>query len=90
MQYRVIFTEAARQDLKSLEKKLADRIILKIAFFGQQKDIRSFCKPLVGAGPKLFRFRIGEYRAIFRIDEDGEIQILKILRIRHRKDIYDL
>jgi mRNA-degrading endonuclease RelE of RelBE toxin-antitoxin system len=36
-----------------------------------------------------YRFRIGDYRAIFDVDENNNIKILLILTIGHRKDIYD-
>jgi len=43
---------------------------------------------LRGLGDGRFRFRIGDYRAIFAIDKSGKIQILMILNVKHRKEIY--
>ena len=44
--------------------------------------------PLSGQLGGLFRFRIGDYRAIFRPDSRGQIVILLILRVGHRSEIY--
>ena len=87
--YSVVYTIDSKKDLKTLSEEVAQRIIKKIAFYAKQTELKAFCKPLQGFKNR-FRFRIGTYRAIFRIDSSGEIQILMILRIKHRKDIYDL
>ncbi len=87
--YKISYTKTAAEDLLKLDRIVAQRIAKKIDFFALQKDIKPFCKSLTGLGSK-FRFRIGDYRAIFQIDNSGNIQILMILRIKHRKDIYDL
>ena len=86
--YKVIYSRSALKDLKKIERFLAQGIIKKIAFFSQQKDLHSFSSPLKGFGKQIFRFRIGNYRAIFKIDKSGKIHILMILNIKHRKDIY--
>ncbi|MBD3330333.1 type II toxin-antitoxin system mRNA interferase toxin, RelE/StbE family [Candidatus Peregrinibacteria bacterium] len=86
--YKVIYSENSIKDLRKLEKSLAERILKKIDFFSKQKNIHNFSKPLKEFGPNKFRFRVGDYRAIFKIDKAGKIQILMILNIKHRKDIY--
>lgn len=86
--YKVIYSENSIKDLRKIDKSLAQRIIKKILFFSEQSDIFAFSKPLKGFGENKYRFRIGDYRAIFKIDKTGEIQILMILDVKHRKDIY--
>ena len=86
--HKTIYSQNAIKDLKKLEKQLAKRIIKKIDFFSKEKDIHKFSKPLKNFGPDKYRFRIGDYRAIFKIDKSGKIQILMILNIKHRKEIY--
>lgn len=86
--YEVIYSENAIKDLKKIEKKIAQRIIKKIVFFSEQKNIFNFSKPLKNLGEGRHRLRIGDYRAIFKIDKNGEIQILMILNIKHRKEVY--
>ncbi len=85
---KVIYSENAVKDLRRLDKKLAQRIVEKICFFSEQDDLGKYSKALVGFGPDKYRFRIGDYRAIFRIDELGKIQVLMVLNVKHRKEIY--
>jgi len=90
MKYKVDYAMCARADLKHLDYAIAQRIIKKIAFFAAQESPLHFAKPLKNAQIGNYRFRIGDYRAIFDIDKKGRIQILMILRVKHRKDIYGL
>ena len=85
--YKVIYSENALKELRRIEKKIAQRIIKKIKSFSQKENLNAFSKALKGFNEK-YRFRIGDYRAIFKIDKSGEIQILMILNVKHRKDIY--
>lgn len=87
--HSVVYSETAKKDLRSFDEGVAQRIIKKIAFYALQKDLQPFCKALEGFKGK-YRFRVGDYRAIFETQSSGEIHILMILRIKHRKDIYDL
>lgn len=88
--HQVFYTDKAREDLKRLERQIAKRIIGKIYFFSLQKDPLVFAKPLNNIELGQYRFRIGDYRALFDIDKKQQVHILSILRIKHRKDIYAL
>lgn len=88
--YQIIYTEHSLLDLRSFELKVSRRIVKKIKFFSLQKNLLKFAKKLNNASIGEYRFRIGEYRALFDIDKKGNVQILMILRIKHRKDIYNL
>lgn len=87
---KVIYTDHSRKDLKKMPIETARRIIKKISFFGKQTNPLDFAKKLSNPALGTYRFRVGEYRVIFDIDRNGEIYILFILRIKHRKDLYDL
>lgn len=88
--YKVIYAQKAHEDLACLEYKTAQKILKKITFFRTQKNPLNFAKPLKSMGEGKYRFRIGDYRAIFRIDKNHTIQFLMILKIKHRKEIYNL
>lgn len=88
--HQIFYTQKARQDLHALEKSTAKRVIKKIHFFSLQKNPLSFAKKLTNSALGQYRFRIGDYRALFDVNKKGNVQILMILRIKHRKDIYDL
>lgn len=88
--HHVIYSPHAREDLKNLELPIAHRIVKKILFFSQQQNPLNFAKRLKDSSLGQYRFRIGDYRVLFDADRKGNISILMILRIKHRKDIYNL
>jgi mRNA-degrading endonuclease RelE of RelBE toxin-antitoxin system len=81
------FTIKAEEDLLSLEKKIAERIYKKLEWYSVQKDPWSFAEPLTGYHAR-YRFRIGNYRAICYFPSEGEMCILLVLAIRHRREVY--
>ncbi len=90
MPYHIEYTEKALEDLSCLEKDIARRIRNKIDFFSAQVNPFRFAKKLKDPEAGTYRFRIGDYRAIFDVDHKGNVSILHILRIKHRKEIYQL
>ena len=82
------YTRKATKDLLALDQKIAKRIVEKIRSFCSSSNPMDKAEPLVGIFAGLFRFRVGDYRVIFRKQKDGKILVLLILRIKHRKDVY--
>jgi mRNA interferase RelE/StbE len=80
--YKVLLTQKALKDLDLLEKQEQHRIIKKLNEYANEplKHSRKLTTPKIGT----YRFRIGDYRVIFDIDEENIV----ILRIGHRKSIY--
>lgn len=87
--YKVIYSKKSDKDLEALDLDVARRITSKIEFFAEQKNPLWFATKLKRQNIGDYRFRVGDYRIIFDIDEKGIIKILFILRIKHRKEIYD-
>jgi mRNA interferase RelE/StbE len=50
------------------------------------EDPRAHGKPLVGGREKLWRYRVGDYRVICKIDDEEEL--ILVLRVAHRKEAY--
>ena len=88
MMYEPVYTKKAVSDLASLNKSDAKRILGKISYFCGQKEPLKYAKKLKDPKFGTYRFRIGDYRAVFDVDSKGQVQILLILTIKHRKDIY--
>ena len=88
MKYEVKYTKKAYEDLSKLPRDVAKRILDKIRYFRSQNRPLSFAKKLKNIRCGAYRFRIGDYRAIFDVDRNGVIIILLILTVKHRKDIY--
>lgn len=86
--YKVIYTNKAIKDLERLEFQISQRIIKKINEYKTTNNPLTFAKRLTDSKDGEYRFRIGDYRAIFDLDQSGNIKILLILKIKHRKEIY--
>jgi mRNA interferase RelE/StbE len=82
-------TKHALDDLVKLEKKEAVRIASKIKQNSELANPLLRAKALSGVLAGIYRYRIGDYRALFEIDARGKITILTVLRIKHRKEVYD-
>lgn len=80
--YRVVVTQRALKDLKNIDKKIQCRIVTKLKEYSKEplKYARKLVHPKIGT----YRFRIGDYRVIFDIDNE----VIVILRIGHRESIY--
>lgn len=81
---RVYIRASAEKDLSKLPSAIQTRIIEKLEFYLQSGKPLSLAEPLHGKSAGNYRFHIGEYRIIFRPDEEDII----ILAIGHRKDVY--
>ena len=83
MIYEILFTKTAKDELEKLENSIQKRII------GVLERIRirpeSYLKRL--AGVPYFRLRVGDYRAI--VDVIISMNKIIVLRIGHRKNVYD-
>lgn len=88
MSIRIIYSDDALRQLKKLSLALSRRIVLKIADNASQVNPLTRAKPLQGRLSGKYRYRIGDYRVIFVIDDKGNVIVLTVLTISHRKDIY--
>ena len=88
MQYKVIFTERAKKQLKKLDKHIAALIVGWLEKNIQNcENPRLHGKGLVENKSGQWRYRIGDYRVICEI-QDKEIIVL-VLEVGHRREIYD-
>ena len=81
--YKLIFEKKVLQYLNKLDPGLKSRIWNKLQEC--KGDPFRFLEPLIKI--KGFKLRVGDYRII--IDVQNELRILNILKIGHRKNIYD-
>ncbi|MBI4993183.1 MAG: type II toxin-antitoxin system RelE/ParE family toxin [Candidatus Magasanikbacteria bacterium] len=79
-----VFKPSVIRDLKKLQKLIQARVIKKLDFFIDSEDPLSFAERLNDVALGEFRFRIGDYRVIFNVEQQDII----ILAIGHRKNIY--
>ena len=81
--YKLIFEKRALRDLNKLDMLTKRRIWEKLQKCKSNPFV--FLKPLIQI--KGFKLRVGNYRVI--VDVREEIRILNILKIGHRKNIYE-
>jgi mRNA interferase RelE/StbE len=85
--WTIDYTQTARKQLKKLDKLVARRILDYMDDrVAKQEDPRSFGKALSGALGTLWRYRIGDFRAICEV-QDNAGKIL-VLQIGHRRAVY--
>lgn len=90
MQYVLRYSQRAVDDLAELPKVIARRIDKKLNWFAIQAQPLSFAKALNSFALGHYRFRVGDYRVVFDVNNKGTLSILMILRIKHRKEVYDI
>ncbi|MBU3912518.1 MAG: type II toxin-antitoxin system RelE/ParE family toxin [Nanoarchaeota archaeon] len=81
--FQIELTETAKDFLKKLQKKDAEIILNKI--YSIRENPYRFLKRL--QGEKLWRLRIGDYRAV--VDVIVSMNKIIVIRIGHRKNIYE-
>ncbi len=76
------WTETALNDMKALEAPIMKRIRLAIERFTSSGagNIRK----MQGIEPPEYRLRVGDYRVRFEL----AVKTIRILRVRHRREIY--
>ncbi len=87
MKYRVEYTKTAVKQLKKMDKT----IVTFILSFIEEKLVdcenpRLYGKALQGNLNDKWRYRVGEYRILARIEDDTVI--ITVVEVGHRRDIY--
>jgi mRNA-degrading endonuclease RelE of RelBE toxin-antitoxin system len=82
MARKVEWTDAARADVRRIDRETALRILEGLADFllTEEGDV----KQLKETDPKEYRLRVGDYR--IRFHDLGDV--LQILSVRHRREAY--
>jgi len=81
--YEVLFSDLALKQLRKLDQENKQRIIANIERIRIRPE--DYVRKLVGDDG--YRLRVGNYRVI--LDLDKEKLIILVLRIGHRRNVYD-
>lgn len=73
------------KEFSRLPKKIQRQIKQKLEFYMSTKFPLDFAEHLTNFEFGEYRFRIGDYRIAFDVENDT----VKILKVGHRKNIYD-
>ena len=82
MTYSLVYTNRAIKDLKQIDEKIKQRIGNTLLRYSE--DPLKYAEKLTDPRLGTYRFRIGEHRIIFDLENSDVV----VLRIGHRKDIY--
>ena len=82
MKYTLVYTHRAVKDIHKLEPKIKKRIGETLLHY--KEEPLKYAKKLTDPKFGTYRFRIGDYRVIFDIEDDEIV----VLRAGHRKFIY--
>ncbi|RME95523.1 MAG: type II toxin-antitoxin system RelE/ParE family toxin [Verrucomicrobia bacterium] len=83
--YAVTFARSARRELVRLDAALIARILRRIERLAVEPGPRG-ARKLKGAHD-LWRVRVGDYRFVYSVNDRR--RIVDLVRIRHRREVYE-
>ena len=83
-EYKVTFARSARKELQTLPIDIAERVLEKIEKL--ELNARPAGSKKLSGSKDLYRLRVGDYRVVYKIDDNDHKVDIAI--IRHRKDVY--
>ena len=90
MDFRIVYTKNAQKDLQRLGTSVVQRVLRKVDEYAKLADPMVKAKKLKGFELDTYRFRVGDYRIVFRLDpKTKKLVVLVVLRVAHRKEVYD-
>ncbi len=85
--YEVEFTQKAEDDLRGLDKPVVQAILDKLYWFSEHLD-RVTPEPLTGPLRGLFKFRAGDYRILYALNQAD--RKIRVELVRHRRKVYKI
>ncbi|HEX8383330.1 MAG TPA: type II toxin-antitoxin system RelE/ParE family toxin [Sphingomonas sp.] len=85
--WTVEYQPGAQKQLKKIDRAAALRIVRTLqSDLERHGDPRAFGEAMVGGWTGFWRYRVGDYRAICRI-EDARITVV-VIEVAHRREVY--
>jgi mRNA interferase RelE/StbE len=85
--YKVDLSKKAQKFYQKAERPLARKLARCFEQLEQDPRHHSNIKPLAGRLSGQYRYRVSDYRVIYRIDDRQ--QLVAVLKIAHRGQAYD-
>lgn len=86
MAWTLEFDAAARRQLRKLPRDIGERILAGLEQVAALENPRQRGKAMVGERAGYWRYRVGDYRVIAKI-EDGRLVIV-VIAVGHRREVY--
>lgn len=84
--FNIKFTPRGAKELKKISPEWQIRLNKKLKYFANQPDPIKFSKSLTNLLPATHRFRAGDFRIAFYVEQNT----VYVDRIGHRKEVYYL
>jgi len=85
--WRIEFLPDAVKELKKLDRSVARRIITTLEErIATLDDPRTLGSALTGDHAGYWRWRVGDYRVVARIED--ERMVIIVVRVAHRREVY--
>jgi mRNA interferase RelE/StbE len=85
--YEIVLSDEAQKVYASADQALAKKIARCFAQLEQTPRSHPNIKPLKGSLSGYYRYRIGDYRLIYSVDDEAN-QVL-VVTIAHRREVYE-
>jgi mRNA interferase RelE/StbE len=82
--YGLLYKKPAVKDIQSLSSQVRKRLGIKLEFFVAQENPLDFAEPLTKPADAQYRYRVGDYRILFDVEDHNII----VLRVQHRREVY--
>ncbi|WP_332819189.1 type II toxin-antitoxin system RelE family toxin [Sphingopyxis sp.] len=86
MAWTLDFDAAARRQLRKPPRDVSDRILIGLQQISALDNPRQRGKAMVGERTGYWRYRIGDYRVIARIE--NRRLVIVVIAIGHRREVY--
>jgi len=85
--YRVSLTDEAQRVYASVDRPIAKKLARCFVQLGTEPRRHNNVKQLTGRLQGFFRYRVGDYRVIYAIDDAK--RAVTVITIAHRRESYD-
>jgi mRNA interferase RelE/StbE len=85
--YKVDLSAKAQKFYRKADQPLAKKLARCFEQLEQEPRQHANVKQLKGKLAGHYRYRVGDYRIIYRIDD--QLQVVAVLKIAHRSEAYD-
>ncbi|MCK4659459.1 MAG: type II toxin-antitoxin system RelE/ParE family toxin [Phycisphaerae bacterium] len=84
--FRVQLSDEAKRFYVEAERSLARKLARCFLRLEQEPHRSSNIKPLKGKWKGYYRFRVGDHRVVYQVDDDA--QVVTVATIAHRREAY--
>ena len=86
MAWTLEFDAAARRQLRKLPRDIGERILAGLEQVAALENPRQRGKAMVGERAGYWRYRIGDYHVIAKIEDGG--LVIVVIAVGHRREVY--